>query len=449
MKKNNLKIMLVLAKDNIYKYDSPHKRKYYPQITLLTLESLIDEKYNADVTIIDEGVEKWDATSKKYADEKFDLICISSVISASKRAKEISKYWNGKGAYVVIGGHYATALSEEAKKYFDTVMVGPAEIAFPEFLEDFVNNTPKKEYFKPVGNDYEYRPLNRKLLKNKKYYKNFGTIVANNGCPNRCSYCSINKMYSGKSQRKRIDTVIDEIRGNKYKKWIFYDPNFLADRNYAKELLNKIIQLKKSEKKGLKWTASATINIGNDLEILELMKKSGCIGLVIGLESFVQENLDEVNKKFNNVKEYKKLVKTIQSYGISVLATLMIGMETDTVESIREIPNIIQEIGVDIPRYNVITPYPGTPFFEQLKREGRLLTEDWFYYDTETVVFKPKNMSSDTLQKEFYKLWIDTFTFKRILRRVKTSRNKGLKFILEMFSRQHALKFGKYKKVKF
>ena len=199
----------------------------------------------------------------------------------------------------------------------------------------------------------------------------------------------------------------------------------------------------------MKWTASATINIGNDLEILELMKKSGCIGLVIGLESFVQENLDGVNKKFNNVKEYKKLVKMIQSYGISVLATLMIGMETDTVESIREIPDIIQEIGVDIPRYNVITPYPGTPFFEQLKREGRLLTEDWFYYDTETVVFEPKNMSSETLQKEFYKLWIDTFTFKRILRRVKTSRNKGLKFILEMFSRQHALKFGKYKKVKF
>ena len=127
----------------------------------------------------------------------------------------------------------------------------------------------------------------------------------------------------------------------------------------------------------------------------------------------------------------------------------MIGMETDTVESIRQIPDIIEEIGVDVPRYNIITPYPGTPFFNQLKEEGRLLTQDWYYYDTETVVFKPKNMSSDTLQKEFYKLWLDTFTFKRIIRRVKTSRNKGLKFILEVFSRQHARKFRKYGKIKF
>lgn len=199
----------------------------------------------------------------------------------------------------------------------------------------------------------------------------------------------------------------------------------------------------------IKWTASATINIGNDIKMLQLMKEAGCIGLVIGLESFIQENLNGVNKGFNNVKEYKRLVSTIQSYGISVLSTLMIGMETDTVESIRQIPDIIEEIGVDVPRYNILTPYPGTPFYEQLKAENRLLTTDWYYYDTETVVFQPKNMSPATLQEEFYKLWQDTFTYKRIFKRLKTSKNKGLKLILEIFSRQHAKKFKKYTKLDF
>ena len=438
-----MRIMLVLAKDNIYRFDSLHQRKYYPQITLITLESLIDKKYNAEIILVDEGVEEYDATSSKYSDEKFDLICISAVISASRRAKEISKFWKDRGAYTQIGGHYATVLSDEALEFFDTVIKGPAEIAFPSFIKDFVEGKPKREYFELVDNDFEYKPLNRKLLTNKKYYKSFGTIVANNGCPNKCTYCSVTKMYSGKNQLKNIEFVINEIKSNKYKKWVFYDPNFLADKNYAINLMNELKKLK------IKWTASATINIGNDIKMLQLMKDSGCIGLVIGLESFIQENLNGVNKGFNNVKEYKRLVNTIQSYGISVLSTLMIGMETDTVESIRQIPDIIEEIGVDVPRYNILTPYPGTPFYEQLKAENRLLTTDWYYYDTETVVFQPKNMSPATLQEEFYKLWQDTFTLKRIFKRLKTSKNKGLKLILEIFSRQHAMKFKKYSKLDF
>ena len=81
--------------------------------------------------------------------------------------------------------------------------------------------------------------------------------------------------------------------------------------------------------------------------------------------------------------------------------------------------------------------------------KNRLLTTDWYYYDTETVVFQPKNMSPATLQEEFYKLWQDTFTYKRIFKRLKTSKNKGLKLILEIFSRQHAKKFKKYTKLDF
>ena len=166
-----MRIMLVLAKDNIYRFDSLHQRKYYPQITLITLESLIDKKYNAEIVLVDEGVEEYDATSSKYSNEKFDLICISAVISASRRAKEISKFWKDRGAYIQIGGHYATVLSDEALEYFDTVIKGPAEISFPSFIKDFVEGKPKREYFELVGNDFEYKPLNRKEIYNKKGIK--------------------------------------------------------------------------------------------------------------------------------------------------------------------------------------------------------------------------------------------------------------------------------------
>lgn len=439
-----MKILLVLAKDNVYKYESTLFKKYYAPITLITLESLIDkEKYNAEVFLIDEGADKYHATSNKYKNEKFDLVSISSVISASRRAKEISEFWKKRGAYTLIGGHYPTVLKDEALNFFDTVIIGPGELSFPKFLEDFYKKKPKREYFENVDENYEYKPLNRKLLKSRRYFGSYGTIVANNGCNNKCSYCSVTKMFNGKNSLKSIDYIVKEIKRNKYREWIFYDPNILADREYSIKLLNELKKLK------IKWSASATISLGDDKEFLGLLKESGCIGLVIGLESFIQENLNIVNKNFNKVKEYKRLVKTIQSYGISILSTIMIGLETDTVESIREIPDIVEEIGVDIPRYSILTPYPGTPFYEQLEKEGRLLTKDWYYYDTETVVFKPKNMSYEVLQEEFYKLWIESFTLKRIMKRIRNSKNKGIKFIAEIFFRQHARKFLKYKKIIF
>lgn len=143
------------------------------------------------------------------------------------------------------------------------------------------------------------------------------------------------------------------------------------------------------------------------------------------------------------------MISKIQSYGISVLSTIMIGMDTDTIDTIRRIPDLVEEIGVDVPRYNIITPYPGTKLFEELKNEDRILTTDWFFYDTETVVFKPKNMSSKELQIEFYELWKETFKYKRIIKRVKNSKNKGLKLILEIFSRKHSNKFSSYELPQF
>ena len=438
-----MRILLVLSKDNIYKYDSIHKRKYYPQITLITLASLIDSKYITTLELLDEGVEKYDSTSKKYDGKVFDLVCISSVISGSRRAKEIASFWKKRGAYTVIGGHYATLLKDEALKYFDTVINGPGEESFKEFIRDFYYGSPKREYFKIIGNNYDYKPLDRSLLKNKRYYKKFGTIIANNGCVNKCSYCSINKLYCGGDQIRKVERVIEEIKNSKKKKWIFYDPNFLSNRDFAIELM---IELKKLN---IRWTGSSVINIGEDIELLNLMKDSGCIGLVIGLESFIQENLKEVNKGFNNVRKYKEMISKIQSYGISVLSTIMIGMDTDTIDTIRRIPDLVEEIGVDVPRYNIITPYPGTKLFEELKNEDRILTTDWFFYDTETVVFKPKNMSSKELQIELYELWKETFKYKRIIKRVKNSKNKGLKLILEIFSRKHSNKFSSYELPQF
>lgn len=186
---------------------------------------------------------------------------------------------------------------------------------------------------------------------------------------------------------------------------IFIDDNLVADRDYAKDLFAKMIPLKK------RWGSQGGIDMAADDELLRLARASGCRGMFIGLESLSQENLRQANKHFCRPKDYVRAIAKIHAAGIGVYAGIVFGMDGDTPEVFAKTLDFLGEAKVDALQVTILTPFPGTPLFEELDRQGRIFDKDWAKYDFAHVVFEPQNMSPETLQaghdrvcRKFYSL---------------------------------------------
>jgi radical SAM superfamily enzyme YgiQ (UPF0313 family) len=151
--------------------------------------------------------------------------------------------------------------------------------------------------------------------------------------------------------------------------------------------------------------------LAKDDELLKVASDAGLSMIIVGLESPFQKTLEIIGKKNYHSKDYKSIIKKIQDYGISVLGYFMFGLDTDKKTIFDDTINFLSEIEIDIAGLCVLTPYPGTPIFEKLELQGRILTKDWSKYDMNTAVFQPKNMTPEELElgtqrvaKEFYSL---------------------------------------------
>jgi radical SAM superfamily enzyme YgiQ (UPF0313 family) len=407
-----MKILFILPLDNTYHKSGAFTRLIsYAPLTLPTLAALVPDELCAEMKIVDEGVEK------PLTDGEFDIVAITCVTSSANRAYELCEFWKKRGSYTVLGGVHPTLMTEEAAEYADTVIIGLAEKTFPEFLDDFKNGSPKKLYKAENVCGYQPMPIPRRdLISNK--YMSIPTVIASRGCHNHCTFCSIPKLYGNDGFARPIGEFIDEIKAIGKKKFIFLDPSLTSDRAYATELFRELISLK------IEWGGLATIDSADDDELFELMVKSGCKGILAGFESTNQDSLSGVGKKTNEVKKYKESVRRFHSENIPILGCFVMGFDSDTKESLLQMVDVIDEIGVDVPRFSILTPFPGTPLFTQYKESNRIISENWDNYDTMNVVFEPKNMTPEELQNIFFDVWERTYKTKRILNRF--AKNKSL-----------------------
>ena len=200
----------------------------------------------------------------------------------------------------------------------------------------------------------------------------------------------------------------------------FNDVSLIEDLEYAKELFQAMIPLKKS------WGGLATVKVAKDPELIELMARSGCRYLLIGFESLTQNTLREIRKGFNREQRYMELMKLLHSYKISVQGCFIFGFDQDNLDVFSATVEQVQALKIDIPRYALLTPYPGTPLYRRLNDEKRILTHDWSNYDTMHVVFQPKHMSPSQLYAGFKYAYRETFRVKSILARINTPRFSSL-----------------------
>jgi radical SAM superfamily enzyme YgiQ (UPF0313 family) len=393
------------------------------------LAGYIDEnKYN--ILLIDEYNQKISFGCS------FDLVAITVNTPNAMHCYAIAEKFRKQGAKIVFGGPHVTLLPNESKKHCDYLIIGEAEITWPQFLDDFYNNCAKSVYESKYAPSLHGLPIPRRnLVKNRLFTR--GAVIASRGCPYQCSYCNLKQIYHEGFRTRPVDEVIEDIKNIKNKYFVFWDDNFFGDVNYTKSLLLKLKKLKKQ------WAAQVSIDRCQDEELLSLARQSGCKYLFIGLESFSSESLHSVNKGVNNVKKYKSIIDLLHKYGISIQAGIIFGFDADTKDVFKQTLLICNELGIDGVTVSILTPLPRTPLYAEMKKEGRLLSEDWTDYNAKTkVVFKPKNMTADELLEGYMWFRKNFYSIESIIKRLKASKtnifynlliNLGYKFSISYY----------------
>jgi radical SAM superfamily enzyme YgiQ (UPF0313 family) len=283
-------------------------------------------------------------------------------------------------------------MPDEAQAHADVIFVGEAESHWPQFLKDFEIARHPRRYCSTIPPALNTAPMARKELYHRRDLTG-GRLFATRGCPYGCDFCAVAVMYQRKVRTRPVAAVASEYASFPGKVIIFWDDNLASDREYAKALFRSIAPYRKW------WSSQVSIQAGKDAEFLEWAAKSGCKQLFIGLESISQQSMDGVRKGFNRVEEYVRVIEHIHAHGIAVQAGIVFGFDQDTESIFSETLDFLEMAGVQNATFNILTPYPGTPLYQRLETEGRILTRDWSKYNgREDVVFQPQHMSPDTLQ---------------------------------------------------
>lgn len=383
----------------------------WPPLTLLQIAAATPEEYS--VEIIDESFDK------VRFDIDVDLVGISFETLNALRGYWIADEFRKKGVPVVIGGWHASALPMEAKEHADSVYIGEAETGWKDLLKDFEKGSLKPFYKSDFvkGKDI---PAPRYDIFDKRLY--VYTVQATRGCPYGCDFCSIsNSPLGGRKYRTRpVDMIIRELERVKQKFVIFVDPSLSIDIAYTKELFRKMSNLNK------RFACFANINVANDDEFLRLASEAGCIALSIGFETFSESAMRGLKKLPKEVEVYRKVVKKIHEYGIAVLGSFVFGFDGDKKDVFGNSIDLMKYIDVDSVGVNILTPFPGTPLFDKLEREGRILTKEWSRYNMRDVVFLPKHMSPEELKDGASYVAKEFFSWKNIINKLVSTMKYGI-----------------------
>lgn len=353
----------------------------YPIITLPHIAAITPKKHT--VKIVNENFEDIDF------DEDADIVGITCYTMTAPRVYEIADEFRARGKKVVLGGYHPTAMPDEAKQHADSIVLSWAEATWPELLDDAEKGKLKPFY----GPDEKYKIEDIPILRRELIQHNpiLGAVQSTRGCTNRCEFCAIGSFCKHGIRQRPIESVVEEIKQMANKIFIFHDPHLTINKKYAIALFKEMIRQKVDKT----WVANGTTNVlfKADDEFLNLARKSGCIEWFVGFESVSQAALNGIKKTHNKVEDFHKMIKRVHKQGMTVQGGIIFGFDEDTPDIFDITLQKINEIEIDVLEINILTPYPGTPLFERLDREGRIFSKDWSKYNQVEIVYEPKNMS--------------------------------------------------------
>lgn len=407
-----MKRKLLLIQPSPYGADGEpiKKRKlYFVGLALPLLAALTPDNWEVEVC--------FETIEDVPFDSDADLVGISSMGHGIIRSFDIARRFRSAGKTVIMGGFMASLMPEETLKHCDSVIVGDAEGVWKEMLDDASTGELKPIYRREI--DELNTPLPRYDLVLDKNIGDFLPVQAGRGCPNSCSFCSIHCLYRGRYYRRSIADVMRDIRHVKslgFNKFLLLDDNIYSDPSYMGDLCVEIGKL------GMRWMSQCSITIGRDKKLLRLLADSGCTALSFGLESISRDSLEAMGKEWADPGEYPELIASIRNAGIDVSTEMVVGADGDTLESIEATAEFIRSSGIVLPRFYILTPIPGTDFFEEMKLENRICNEDIYSYNGTEAVHVPRNMTPGQLTEAYWSLYEKVFSIGSIIRRTMINR---------------------------
>lgn len=360
-------------------------------------------------------------------DEPTDLVAISVETYTARRAYQIASEYRSRGVPVVMGGFHATLCPEEVAMYADSVVVGEAETLFPQLIDDYRCRRGEKFYRADSRPQMTVLP-DRSIFRGRKYLP-IRLVEFARGCRFRCDFCSIHAYHHSTHSHRSVDQVVAEIgKVHRPGQLIFFiDDNITSGLDEAKELMRALIPLR------IRWVSQTAINVAHDDETLDLMKRSGCQGVLIGIESLNRDTLQDMNKGFNLMKGGPgQALANMRRHGLAVYGTFIFGYDHDTPQSIAESVEFAKQEGLFIAAFNHITPFPGTPLYDRLRTEGRLLYDAWWLderYRYNMIPFQPRSMPCDELEQLCIGARREFYSWKSIVRRSANRVNRRSPFV--------------------
>ena len=381
-----------------------------PPLSLAMLAALT--RPEIEISIVDEAVEQTNF------DEQVDLVGISCTTAVVPRAYEIATEYRKRGVKVVLGGAHPSLIPHEAVRYADSVCIGEAEGVWGEILADAERGRLKKFYRSDGYRSLQGLPIPRRDLFKAKHYLPIDGVQISRGCPFACDFCAVTTIFGHTYRFRPVKDVLAEIDALKHRYLFFHDDNIVGNPKYSRELFRALIPYNKH------WIGQASTTVIRDPELLKLMAKSGCKGLLVGFESLSEENLRRSLKRHNNPRQYKEVVKKLHDQGITISGAFIFGLDDDDGSVFERTLEFAVDAELDVAQFNWLTPYPSTPIYNRLMEENRLINPQWWLTGNgpgteigETVFYRPRMMSADELREG--SLWVrrNFYSISSILRR--------------------------------
>jgi radical SAM superfamily enzyme YgiQ (UPF0313 family) len=346
-------------------------------------------------------------------DEPTDLVALSVGLLGAKSAYQISHEFRRRGIPVVMGGHHPSLLPEEVLQHATSIVIGDAEDTWPELVEDARKGALKQVYHSNYPG-LQGLKADRSIFRGKRYLP-LAMVQFGRGCQYACEFCSVHAFYGNRIRYRPINEVVEEIRQIGRKFICFSDDSFFADVDHSRELLKAIKPLR------IRWISQACIDIAADRELVRLTAESGCIALIIGFESMIQDNLRQMGKSWSQAGgTYDELVQVLHNFGIMVYGLFITGYDYDSKDSFR----MILDFSIRRKLLNAsivpLHPIPGTPLYKRLDDEHRLLPSSWWLHPDfryGQTWFQPKQMTREELSAGCYQARVQLYKFGNIFRR--------------------------------